>query len=278
MRRSRATATLCVLVGLTGMADQAAAAPDHVAVPDNALPKIAHHTGPYTVGGLPGRGRLDRSAYAANDHVLPWNATGYGRLPSANPAVGRLRFQLPNGTHATCTATVVSSALVLTAAHCVRNGASGAWNHYFEFRPGLYGHSTPFGVFRSTKSYVSRAWADPASPSFYPRDFAFVRLRPDSAGREVGARTGAYAIGINSPVYAPVLHVGYASEGGFDGCDSVTCYPWFCNTQIQDLQKYVAPSDTGYSVGFSCLTTGGSSGGPEFQNVDGAYDITSVLS
>src|SRR5689334_4485658 len=100
MRVSRVKTTLAVLGGLAALAQSAAAASDHVAVPDNALPKIAHGPGPYSVGGLQNRGRLDRSTYAASDQVLPWNAKSYGRLPFANPAVGRLRFQQPNGTHA----------------------------------------------------------------------------------------------------------------------------------------------------------------------------------
>jgi V8-like Glu-specific endopeptidase len=281
MRGPRASTALCALLTIAGLASLdgvAVAASDHVAVPDRALPKIAHRTGPYSIGGLPSSGRLARSTYNAQDHNLPWDATGYGRSSSAFPAIGRLRFVKPNGNSATCTATVVAKALLLTAGHCVRDGDTGAWNHKFQFTPRLYASSKPYGIFNAKTSYTTHAWGNPSAPHFSPRDFAFVRIYPNAAGHDVSEYTGAYAIGINAPLYQRVLHIGYASEGGFDGCTSVICYPWYCDSRIQVTHKYVSPIDTGYNVGFSCVTTGGASGGPVFQVVSGSSQITSVLS
>jgi V8-like Glu-specific endopeptidase len=200
-------------------------------------------------------------------------------MASAWLPVGRIWFQTRSG-WSTCSGAVVSHDLVLTAGHCVRNGATGRWYRNFIFQPGLYGDThPPFAAnFYGTTTYTTNTWGNSSAPYFYPRDFAFIRIRGDAVGHNIGDWTGGWSMRINAPLYQRVFHVGYPSEGGFDGCNGQTCWPWYCDSQIQVFHSYAALGTHGSSVGFSCVTTGGASGGPVFQNVDGADQIVSVMS
>ena len=113
--------------------------------------------------------------------------------------------------------------------------------------------------------------------SYLGKDYAFIVLNRASLGRNAGDITGAYSFYMNAPTgNVGVIHMGYPAEGNWNPCTSLSCKPWQCTSPIQKYDQYAYANK--WDVGFSCYTTGGASGGPNFQNIGGRYYVTSVLS
>jgi V8-like Glu-specific endopeptidase len=105
-----------------------------------------------------------------------------GTAESSSP-VGAL---FANGSHF-CTAGVVHSAagdLVLTAAHCVRDGMT--------FAPGYHDGVAPFGMWTVTGVAVADGWTSAADPDL---DFAFLTVRQAGNPASLESLTGANALG-----------------------------------------------------------------------------------
>ena len=226
---------------------------------------------------LPGRER-QRPAARWYGTELPWSNWSYGYTGSTK-AVGRLFFMTPTGA-SSCSASVVAANVVVTAAHCVEDGASGADFWGFKFVPNVYGASQPFGSFIGRAVSAYGGWASASyncvagtgCSGYFPLDYAFVTLSPNASGYNVAQYTGAYGIWPNAPK-SDVYHLGYPSEGSWSSNQN---YPWHCKSPIQ---RYTAYYENRYDVGISCYDTGGSSGGPWFQTAsNGVSYISSVMS
>src|SRR5207249_4339630 len=105
---------------------------------------------------------------------------------------------------------------------------------------------------------------------YYPLDYAFVTLDPNSSGYNVAQYTGAFGLWPNAPK-ADVYHLGYPSEGTWGTNQN---YPWHCKSPIQRYDLYY---ENRYDVGMSCYDTGGSSGGPWFEYSNGVAYVSSVM-
>jgi hypothetical protein len=158
-------------------------------------------------------------------------------------------------------------------------------NNSFTFAPGVNGSSRPYGTFVSRNQVTPTSWysapywnsAGTGSGGFWGQDYAFVILNRDSLGRNAGDANmaGTFGFYMNAPK-GSVYHLGYPSEGTLNTCSASFCRPWHCASPIQTYPRYSYANKA--DMGFSCYTTGGASGGPNFQLINGQWYITSVLS
>lgn len=99
---------------------------------------------------------------------MPWRGGG-----AVTRATGRVFFTLSRQKYA-CSGAVVGRDVVVTAAHCVSDGA-GRWADNWTFIPGYRAGKAPYGTFRARTIFVSSLWAGGGDPA---ADVAFVRVVP----------------------------------------------------------------------------------------------------
>jgi glutamyl endopeptidase len=90
----------------------------------------------------PGLGEeASRQVFGDDDRVQVTDTANYPYR-----AIGQLWSQAPNGDWSTCTATLIGSKTVVTAAHCLYSHDKGGWLNNYEFYPGLNGpEDAPYG-------------------------------------------------------------------------------------------------------------------------------------
>ena len=155
-------------------------------------------------------------------------------------SVGKVFFTLDK-TGYVCSGVGVDSPhadLVVTAAHCVSDGA-GRWATNWVFVPGYRDGIAPYGIYAARRFFVSSHW--PASEQY---DFAFVQVAAALPGRVPVAFTGR-APGRGTYVF------GYPAEPPYTGL-----YANYCAGRAQ-----AAPAG---NASMPCLMTAGDSGGPWF--------------
>jgi V8-like Glu-specific endopeptidase len=192
--------------------------------------------------------------------------------------VGRLYYREPNGVPYTCSGTVVSRDVVVTAGHCAYTAPPNAvtgWNSMEMFVPDKYGSSKPYG---SWAIATSSTWPRWRQSGWWPHDYAFLKIAPDSAGRHIGDLTGTAGLVIDATTIDDIWSIGYPRTGFFrtwDGEYSYYCYsPYSSPSTVADSDGVV-----GYDIGYGCYMTGGASGGPMFVNYQGSWiNVVSVNS
>jgi len=106
-------------------------------------------------------------------------------LPYAN--AGKLIFEV-GGSEAACTAEFVGNYdILLTAAHCVRDGFSGQWFSAFRFYRGYHKGNGQFVTVRCMATWSD--WWSSGSPN-YGVDYAFIKTNEHSAAGWFGLETG----------------------------------------------------------------------------------------
>jgi V8-like Glu-specific endopeptidase len=184
---------------------------------------------------------------------------------------GKVFFTL-GGTDYMCSGSVVESPrsdVVLTAAHCVGNGA-GQWAANWTFIPGYQAGTEPYGRYTARRFFVSSRWRTAGAEQY---DVAFVQVnaatldgpRPHGTALPGGAPVAFAARQQASP--ADVAYVfGYPAEPPYSGL-----YPDYCAGPV-------TPDGHG-SVRTPCVMTAGDSGGPwlaGFRPRQGAGTIVAV--
>jgi hypothetical protein len=119
---------------------------------------------------------------------------------TAKPAASPVGALFANGSHY-CSASVVHSGagdLVLTAAHCVKDGMS--------FAPGYHDGVAPLGMWTVTGVAVAPGWTSSADPDL---DFAFLTVRQAGNANSLESLTGANVLGTNRGFEHRITLTGY---------------------------------------------------------------------
>jgi V8-like Glu-specific endopeptidase len=168
-----------------------------------------------------------------------------------------------------CSASTVRSAnrdVVVTAGHCVKNGA-GAWADNWTFVPGYQAGRRPYGTFTARRMFVAGPWAASADDSY---DVGMVALNR-SGGRHVADVVGTQEIAFNGGRGAEIYGFGFPTDPPFDGQHLIYCAG----------RVHPDPHGQTQDQGLRCDMTAGSSGGPWLSGFDpstGRGTVTSVSS
>jgi V8-like Glu-specific endopeptidase len=192
-----------------------------------------------------------------DNKVSPETDTAQAPVPSSHFAVGALF----SGAEHYCSASVVHSPagdLVLTAAHCVHDGAGGGYYTDMVFEPGYHDGVAPFGQWTVTQALVAPGWAATSDPDL---DFAFLTVHQDGNPATLESLTGADTLGLSS---------------GFVNFVTLTGYPNTSNEPVV-CQNSTTQQDT-YQTRIACPGfPDGTSGGPWVINPDPTTKLGTVI-
>ncbi|HEX4724119.1 MAG TPA: trypsin-like serine protease [Pseudonocardiaceae bacterium] len=178
------------------------------------------------------------------------------------PAVGALFTTDDDGlTGHYCTASVVDSPegdLVLTAAHCIHDGAGGDYRDDIAFVPGYHDGQDPYGIWTPSRLVVDPRWI---SDSDEDLDFGFLVVHQQGSTRTVQAAAGGNRLGTNLGYDLPVRVTGYPDD---------TEEPTTCQTNSTRERRFQLRFDCGDFPD-------GTSGGPWVTDVDPATGLGVVV-
>ncbi|GAA2629223.1 peptidase [Actinomadura fulvescens] len=171
--------------------------------------------------------------------------------------VGKVFFSKPSGGNWMCSAAALNSAskqLVITAGHCVHEGAGGGWMQNWTFVPRYRNGARPFGTYAAKQFRTFNAWMN---SSDFRRDVGMVTTWPLNGQKLVNA-VGGNGFQWNWPRNVAVTVLGYPS-----------------NHNSGEIQMWCQGTTRGIADGrieINCNFGGGSSGGPwlrEFNDATG---------
>ncbi|MFJ7073689.1 trypsin-like serine peptidase [Streptomyces sp. NPDC098781] len=178
----------------------------------------------------------------------PWRGGGLIRRTS-----GKAFFQNAAGATLSCSATVTNSrnkSVVLTAAHCVVDPATGQGYRKWVFIPGYAHGERPFGTFTAKKLFHLKRYVTSNNRDNW--DFAFVEMRKRN-GRTLAGTVGAQGIRFNTPMARYVHSFGYGGTPAEGNGERLN------HCQGKEHADTTRPGST--MRGIDCVQTGGSSGG-----------------
>lgn len=208
---------------------------------------------------VPAPGYWTRARMAAASRARAYaRATGLSGVPWAGGGAvarttGRVFFTLGNVAYS-CSGSAVASKnqdVVLTAAHCVSDGA-GHWATHWTFVPGYTDGHEPYGSYPAQTYYVPAQWSAGADED---DDVAFVVVS-SAHGQKVGAAVGGQPIEFGHRATAEAVF-GYPSEPPYTGRSLD-----YCQGTLQ-----TDPFGT-QDEGITCAMTEGGSGGPWLSDFD----------
>ena len=149
----------------------------------------------------------ERTIVGEDDRVRISDTTAYPFR-----TIGQLYSVDGDGNWSTCSATLISSSAVLTAAHCVYDHETGGWLEDYEFYPALNGRGrAPYGKFSWTDAYILEGFITNWKGyygSVVPWDLAVVML-----DQPVGSNLGWMGYSVYDPAYAFTANiVGYPGD------------------------------------------------------------------
>ncbi|MEU6554379.1 trypsin-like serine protease [Streptomyces sp. NPDC046915] len=188
------------------------------------------------------------SASALASSPTPWKRGGLIRRTS-----GKAFFQNSAGSTFACSATVASSrneSVVLTAAHCVVDPATGQGYRRWVFIPGYAHKKRPYGTFTAQKLFHLKRYVTSDSRDNW--DFAFARMRKLD-GHTLAGTVGAQGIRFNSPTGRHVHSFGYGGTPAEGNGERLN------HCQGKEHADTTRPGSTMW--GIDCVQSFGASGG-----------------
>ncbi|MFC7306511.1 trypsin-like serine peptidase [Streptomyces monticola] len=174
--------------------------------------------------------------------------TGGGKVAST---AGRVFFTY-QGRQASCSGNAVTSAnksTVLTAGHCVK--MDGAWHTNWVFVPGYKDGQAPHGKWTAAKTLSTPQWTASEDINY---DVGAAVVNPLD-GKKLTDAVGAQGVAFNSGYNKKMYAFGWPAADPYDGTKQIYC-------SGNSIRDFLLSTDHG----LSCDMTGGSSGGPWFQD------------
>ena len=175
--------------------------------------------------------------------------------------VGKVFFTTGTGQNSMCSGTAVISrnhSVVDTAGHCLY--MFGGWSRNVIFCPLYDNGNTPYGCWAARDLEVPSDWIN-AKPNDYHHDFGIAIVAPNGQGNLTDL-VGGIGWAYNQPVNQPFYAYGYPAAYPFDGQTRQAC-----ENSSGTLQQH----GDGNVISIPCNMTGGSSGGPWFVQINGAW-------
>ncbi|MBZ9596827.1 trypsin-like serine peptidase [Streptomyces yangpuensis] len=231
---------------------------------------------PLDVTAVPGAARTAVAASAAPTAIAP-TAASSAVSPTAFPQAGgawtgggavvktsgRVFFTM-GGRTASCSGNSITSAngsTVMTAGHCVKY--QGAWHTNWVFVPAYNNGSAPYGQWPATKTFATDQWAASEDMNMDVGLAVVAPLNGQTLSQAVGAQGVLFNGGYNKKMYS----FGFPAAAPYDGTKLVYC-------SGNSGKDFLLTKD--HSLG--CNMTGGSSGGPWFQDFNEATGLGTQVS
>jgi V8-like Glu-specific endopeptidase len=223
--------------------------------------------------GAPALKTLSRPAAARKSGVKPKTAPPVTNFSSTN---GKVFFHnQTDGRNYVCSGSAVNSAsrrLVITAGHCVHGGPGGQWHSNWQFVPGYYQGSRPYGTFQAYRLRTYSDWINYGeSGRGFNSDVGFVTTFTNAWGQRVVDAVGGHGTQSGGSRVFDVDIFGYPANLN-QGQIMWACWG---TTGTRWIGFYLFPSLSGCNFG------GGSSGGPwlaGYSNSSGLGYVRSVTS
>ncbi|MGZ9931999.1 trypsin-like serine peptidase [Streptomyces sp. NC-S4] len=228
---------------------------------------------PLDVTAVPGAARTPVATSATPTTIAPTAAASPTAFPQAGGAwtgggavvktSGRVFFTMGDRT-ASCSGDSVTSAngsTVITAGHCVKY--QGAWHTNWVFVPAYNNGSAPYGQWSATKTFATDQWAASEDMNMDVGLAVVAPLNGQTLSQAVGAQSIAFNGGYNKKMYS----FGFPAAAPYDGTKLVYC-------SGNSSKDFLLTKDHG----LGCNMTGGSSGGPWFQDFNEATGLGTQVS
>ncbi|MEU3666974.1 MULTISPECIES: trypsin-like serine peptidase [Streptomyces] len=231
---------------------------------------------PLDVTAVPGAARTPAATSAVPTAVAPTAALS-AASPTAFPQAGgawtgggavvktsgRVFFTM-GGRTASCSGNSITSAngsTVMTAGHCVKY--QGAWHTNWVFVPAYNNGSAPYGQWSATKTFATDQWAASEDMNMDVGLAVVAPLNGQTLSQAVGAQGVLFNGGYNKKMYS----FGFPAAAPYDGTKLVYC-------SGNSGKDFLLTKDHG----LGCNMTGGSSGGPWFQDFNEATGLGTQVS
>ncbi|MEU9105919.1 peptidase [Streptomyces xanthophaeus] len=228
---------------------------------------------PLDVTAAPGAARTPVATSASPTSIPPTAAVSPTAFPQAGGAwtgggavvktSGRVFFSMGDRT-ASCSGDSVTSAngsTVITAGHCVKY--QGAWHTNWVFVPAYNNGNAPYGQWPATKTFATDQWAASEDMNMDVGLAVVAPLNGQTLSQAVGAQGILFNGGYNKKMYS----FGFPAAAPYDGSKLVYC-------SGNSGKDFLLTKD--HSL--SCNMTGGSSGGPWFQDFNEATGLGTQVS